>query len=41
MDSVTTQALVCGAELILHAYPDGRAPGADRLDALGLEYRTF
>ncbi|HEX9316926.1 MAG TPA: putative cytokinetic ring protein SteA, partial [Actinomycetota bacterium] len=41
MDSVTTQALVCGAELILHAYPDGRAPGADRLDALGLQYRTF
>ena len=41
MDSVTTEALVCGAELILHAYPDGRAPGADRLDALGLKYRTF
>ncbi|HYR64101.1 MAG TPA: putative cytokinetic ring protein SteA [Actinomycetota bacterium] len=41
MDSVTTGALICGAELILHAYPDGRAPGADRLDALGLKYRTF
>jgi uncharacterized membrane-anchored protein len=41
MDSVTTEALTCGAELILHAYADGRAPGAERLDALGLEYGTF
>lgn len=41
MDSVQTRALSCGAELILHAYADGRAPGADRLDALGLSYRTF
>ena len=31
----------CGAELILHAYADGRAPGAERLDALDLPYRTF
>lgn len=41
MDSVTTEALTCGAELVLHAYPDGRAPGKERLDALGLEYVTF
>ncbi|HWD09701.1 MAG TPA: putative cytokinetic ring protein SteA [Actinomycetota bacterium] len=41
MDSVETKALTCGAELVLHAYADGRAPGAERLDALGLEYRTF
>ena len=41
MDSVQTSSLNCGAELILHAYPDGRAPGAERLDALGLSYRTF
>ncbi|MEO7803375.1 MAG: putative cytokinetic ring protein SteA [Actinomycetota bacterium] len=41
MDSVTTQALTCGAELIVHAYADGRAPGKERLDALGLEYSTF
>ena len=41
MDSVTTKALTCGAELILHAYADGGAPGAERLDALGLDYRTF
>lgn len=41
MDSVTTEALTCGAELILHAYSDGRAPGKERLDALGLKYSTF
>ncbi|HVE76624.1 MAG TPA: putative cytokinetic ring protein SteA [Actinomycetota bacterium] len=41
MDSVTTEALTCGAELILHAYPDGRAPGKERLDALGLTYSSF
>jgi uncharacterized membrane-anchored protein len=37
MDSVTDQALKSGAELIVHAYPDGRAPGMDRVRALGLE----
>jgi len=41
MDSVTTQALTCGAELVLHAFPGGKAPGAERLDALGLKYVTF
>lgn len=41
MDSVTTQALTSGAELILHAYADGRAPGKERLDALGLDYTMF
>jgi uncharacterized membrane-anchored protein len=38
MDSATDGALRCGAELIVHAYPDGRAPGHERLDADGLEY---
>ena len=28
MDSASDAALACGAELIVHAYPDGRAPGA-------------
>jgi len=37
MDSVSDRALRCGAELIVHAYPDGRAPGKARLAALGLE----
>jgi uncharacterized membrane-anchored protein len=41
MDSVTNHALTSGAELVLHAYPDGRAPGEERLNALGLSYRTF
>ncbi|HVC07959.1 MAG TPA: putative cytokinetic ring protein SteA [Solirubrobacterales bacterium] len=31
MDSASDEALRCGAELIVHAYPDGRAPGRERL----------
>ena len=27
MDSVSDEALRSGAELVVHAYPDGRAPG--------------
>jgi uncharacterized membrane-anchored protein len=38
MDSAGDAALRCGAELIVHAYPDGRAPGRERLLALGLEH---
>jgi uncharacterized membrane-anchored protein len=38
MDSVSDQALTCGAELVAHAYPDGSAPGSKRLQALGLEH---
>ena len=38
MDSATDEALRCGAELIVHAYPDGRAPGRDRLVESGLEH---
>ncbi|HTS97941.1 MAG TPA: putative cytokinetic ring protein SteA [Streptosporangiaceae bacterium] len=37
MDSVTDQALECGAEIVVHAYPDGRAPGLARVQALGLD----
>ena len=40
MDSVSDAALRCARELIVHAYADGRAPGAARLDALGLRYVT-
>ena len=36
MDSVSDRALQSGAELIVHAYPDGRAPGRERIDRLGL-----
>jgi uncharacterized membrane-anchored protein len=38
MDSASDAALRSGAELIVHAYPDGRAPGARRLEDLGLEH---
>jgi uncharacterized membrane-anchored protein len=38
MDSAGDEALRCGAELIVHAYPDGRAPGRERLLGLGLEH---
>ncbi len=37
-DSVSDAALATGAELLVHAYPDGRAPGAGRLAALELEH---
>jgi len=39
MDSASDTALGCGAELVVHAYPDGRAPGRERLDALNLSYK--
>lgn len=38
MDSASDEALQCGAELIVHAYRDGRAPGRERLEELGLEH---
>ena len=41
MDSATDSALRCGAELVVHAYPDGRAPGRARLDSLGLSYKVI
>jgi uncharacterized membrane-anchored protein len=41
MDSVSDKALLCGAELVLHAYRDGSAPGLDRLRRLGLACALF
>jgi uncharacterized membrane-anchored protein len=38
MDSASDAALACGAELVVHAYPDGRAPGRDRLVEAGLPH---
>jgi uncharacterized membrane-anchored protein len=38
MDSAGDAALRCGAELIVHAYPDGRAPGRERLITMGLTH---
>ncbi|HZQ88279.1 MAG TPA: putative cytokinetic ring protein SteA [Acidimicrobiales bacterium] len=40
-DSVTEHALHCGAQLVVHAYPDGTAPGAERLEAMDLDYVTI
>jgi uncharacterized membrane-anchored protein len=40
MDSVSDKALACGAELIVHAYRDGAAPGAARLESLGVPFHT-
>ena len=41
MDSVSDEGLCCGAELVVHAYPDGRAPGLARVQDLGIEAITF
>jgi uncharacterized membrane-anchored protein len=41
MDSVSDSALRCGAELVVHAYRDGRAPGLERIQGLGLASVTF
>jgi uncharacterized membrane-anchored protein len=53
MDSASEAALRCGAELVVHSYPesspqwdggsgtrkDGRAPGRERLEELGLAFK--
>ena len=41
MDSCSDAALRSGAELIVHAYRDGRAPGLDRVERLGLHAVVF
>jgi uncharacterized membrane-anchored protein len=41
MDSVSDYGLRCGAELVVHAYPDGRAPGLARVQRLGLSAVLF
>ncbi len=40
MDSVSDAALRCGAELVVHAYASGEAPGLARLKEMGLEPQT-
>ena len=40
MDSVSERALTCGAELVVHAYPDGSAPGLNRVQVLGLDHQV-
>jgi uncharacterized membrane-anchored protein len=41
MDSCSDAALQCGAELVVHAYRDGHAPGIERLEKLGLTAVPF
>ncbi|WP_420110521.1 putative cytokinetic ring protein SteA [Pseudactinotalea sp.] len=41
MDSVSDKALTSGAEIVVHAYRDGRAPGQDRVEQLGVEPVVF
>ena len=41
MDSVSDSALECGAEIVVHAYRDGRAPGLARVKSLGAEHEVF
>jgi uncharacterized membrane-anchored protein len=40
MDSVSDRALHCGAELVVHAYLNGHAPGLPRVQDLGLDSVT-
>jgi uncharacterized membrane-anchored protein len=40
-DSVSDKALASGAQLVVHAYPGGDAPGAARLERLGRAYSVF
>lgn len=41
MDSVSDKALRSGAEIVIHAYRDGRAPGQRRVEDLGVEHVVF
>lgn len=41
MDSVSDAALTSGAEIVVHAYRDGNAPGQERVEALGVKPVVF
>ncbi|MGO2035853.1 MAG: putative cytokinetic ring protein SteA [Brevibacterium sp.] len=41
MDSVSDTALTSGAEIVVHAYRDGNAPGTERVHSLGVECVAF
>ena len=41
MDSVSEKALRSGAEIVVHAYPNGFAPGEERLTALGVDSKVM
>ncbi|MFN8028595.1 MAG: putative cytokinetic ring protein SteA [Acidimicrobiia bacterium] len=40
-DSVSQKGLHCGAELVHHVHPDGRAPGRENLLEWGVDYVEF
>lgn len=40
-DSLSDRAWNCGAELVHHVHPDGRAPGREELLARGVDYHEF
>jgi uncharacterized membrane-anchored protein len=40
-DSVSEDAIRSGARLVVHGYRDGRAPGAERLEELGMPYEIY
>jgi uncharacterized membrane-anchored protein len=39
MDSATESTLRSGAEIVVHAYPDGRAPGREAVERLGVPFK--
>lgn len=41
MDSAADHVLTSGAELIVHAYTNGKAPGRERLEDLNVPYKTI
>ncbi|NDI34240.1 hypothetical protein EPK97_05635 [Chengkuizengella sediminis] len=41
MDSISNHALLSGSEIIVHAYPNGNAPGLERIQSLGLEAKKI
>ncbi len=41
MDSVSDKSLSLSKEIIVHAYPNGRAPGVDRVEELGIKPILF
>jgi uncharacterized membrane-anchored protein len=40
-DSLSDRSMRCGAELVHHVHPDGRAPGLERLEAAGVPFQRF
>ncbi|WP_407921109.1 putative cytokinetic ring protein SteA [Brevibacillus migulae] len=41
MDSISDRALLCGAEIVVHAFPDGRAPGRARVEQLNAPFHLL